>query len=215
MLLSFFKKKLIEKDWFWVINSKRKLISFAIIVLTLFTYNAHEFFSYKVNYHNWFGYTHTVSYRNYYIFVANFFKYFNPILWCIAFYIYFYRETKAKIIFFIPISFCIARLLNVLSIKVDFNWYDELINFLIVFFFIRIVFYLSSKIGLKNKKIDNSDSLLNICENQVEQSYRKIEALKRLNLNGRIENKMYATYTSEELKKLKIKLNNILEVEKV
>lgn len=210
-MLSYINKKIITQDWFWIINSKRKIISFAIILLTLFTYNVHEFFSYNVDYYNWFGYIHKVHYRNYYTFVANFFKYFNPILWCMAFYIYFYKETKSNIIFFIPISFCIARLLNVVSTKVDFNWYDEIINFCIVLTFIHFIFYLSSKIGLKTRKSICKHSILNVCEDHISNSYRKIQAFKKLKEKGNIATELYARYTDEELKKLKTKINTVLE----
>lgn len=216
MDFNFVKKIRIKKitlDKIWIISCRRKQISFLLFILTLATYNIHELFSSEVNYHNWFGYIHKVPYRNYYIFIANCFHYLNPAIWCIAFYIYFPKSEKARIIFMLPISFCIARFLNVISIKINFTWYDEILNFIVVWVSIRFIIYISRK--LKNKIVNKNRSheLINACEGYMINSKQKIESFKKLKDNGKLQEDIYVKYSKSELKKLTNKMSNILDLQ--
>lgn len=52
-------------------------------------------------------------------------------------------------------SFCVARIINVVSSKEIFGWHDEIINFLIVFSVLRFCIYLFKT---KNKEINLEDA---------------------------------------------------------
>jgi len=98
----------------------------------------------------------------------------------------------------VAFSFCVARIINVVSSKEIFGWHDEIINFLIVFSVLRFCIYLFKT---KNKEINLEDAyyiindMIQLLENS-ELNKRKASTLYKKN---RIEKEDYYTRLEKQI----------------
>lgn len=162
-----------------------------LFLLPFFFLNAHEFFPKETNCFNWMGYNHCASsFNSYYEFVYRLCYYLSICSWLACAYLYSPRLSKVRILYVVAFSFCVARIINVVSSKEIFGWHDEIINFLIVFSVLRFCIYLFKT---KNKEIKLEDAYYIIDDiihtlESSEMSKRKTDTLYK---NNRIEKEDY------------------------
>lgn len=170
-----------------------------LFLLPFFFLNAHEFFPKETNCFSWMGAIHCAhSFNSYYEFIYRLCYYLSICSWLACAYLYSPRLSKVRILYVVAFSFCVARIINVVSSKEIFGWHDEIINFLIVFSVLRFCIYLFKT---KNKEINLEDAyyiindMIQLLENS-ELNKRKASTLYKKN---RIEKEDYYTRLEKQI----------------
>lgn len=191
------------------IKTGQRALAFALFLLPFFLLNAHELFSKDSTCQNWFGYLHCAdSFKSYYHFAYRVGYYLSAISWLFGGYLFHSRLSKIRWVYVVAISFCIARLINLISSKEFFGWHDEILNFLIVIGIFRICSYVFKQ---KKKELEGEDLfyLARTHHELISDVDRKIQIAKKLFKNGKIEVEDFARRVDVQTMRMKQSIEQI------
>jgi len=175
-----------------------------LFLMPFFLLNAHEFFPKETNCFNWIVCNHcATSFNSYYEFVYRLCYYLSICSWLAAAYLSSPRLSNARIFYVMGFSFCVSRIINVISSKELFGWNDEIINFILVFSVLRLSIYLFKR-DKREINLEDAYYMLDEMIDSLDGMERKRKLSKTLYKNDRIEKEDY-------YKRLEKQVSGILE----